>query len=324
MDYIIKKKHGYKKMISWKEDWIDEIELKERDIKTISNYEFVVSKFLQFFETQEDLTFHKLNSKTILQFLKWREKDALQNPNSNTKKKKMSYWTKSNDLKVLKVFFKYIEDFNESNFKFNVKWNNLDLKKPKEEKPHLTDEEVNKILNHLDYITNETNISIKNCYKSIAFKLMLYSGLRASEVCSLTEDNFSEVYDIDGRDYIDIEIEGKGGTLYSNPVPYNKVSKELEYLFENDKKTEYLINTIQNTQANRNTLYDWMTLIYKYSNLEHLSGVHIVRHTFANRLSDSGADLSEMQDLMRHSSPLTTRVYVKRNKKRMISAVSKL
>jgi len=334
MNYNIKKKHGYEKMVSWKKDWLEEISLKERDEKTIQNYTFVINKFLDFFKSQSEkdkdgneigLTFHKLNSKTILQFLKWREKDSKQNSQNKMKKtNNLSFWTKSNDIKVLKIFFKYIEDFNESNFKFNVKWNNVSLKKPKEEKPHLNEEELKKILNYLNNITLEENITIKNAYKSIAFKLMLYSGLRASELCALTFNNFSDTYEINDLTFIDVEIEGKGGTLYSNPIPYIKIKKEFEYLLDNDRKTKYIINTIQGNKTNRNTIYDWMTQIYSSSNLEYLSGVHIVRHTFANRLNDSGADLSEMQDLMRHSSPLTTRVYVKRNKKRMVSAISKL
>jgi|SaaInlStandDraft_3_1057020.scaffolds.fasta_scaffold01743_11 integrase/recombinase XerD len=325
MNYEILKKSGHSTLKKWKKDWFEELELKERDEKTIENYSFVINKFLQFTkENKETFKLYNLNSKIILQFLKWRERKSSSDSNSKTKLTKMSYWTKSNDIKVLKIFFKYIEDFNNSNFKFDIKWYNISLKKPKIEKPHLSNKEVDKILTFLDSITSSNNISIKHCYRSISFKLMLYSGLRASELCKLSFNNFSEVYVINDMDYTDLEIEGKGGTVFSNPIPFDKIKIEYEYLKENNSKSKYLINTIKNTQTNRNTIYDWMNYIYTHTNQEHLSGVHIVRHTFANRLSDSGADLSEMQDLMRHSSPLTTRVYVKRNKKRMVSAISKL
>lgn len=40
-------------------------------------------------------------------------------------------------------------------------------------------------------------------------------------------------------------------------------------------------------------------------------GVHIIRRTFANRLSELGVDLMDIQDLMRHSDPSTTRIYTK-------------
>lgn len=36
---------------------------------------------------------------------------------------------------------------------------------------------------------------------------------------------------------------------------------------------------------------------------------HRLRHTFGCSLAEAGADLGEIQDLMGHSSPATTRIY---------------
>ncbi|MHA2020032.1 MAG: tyrosine-type recombinase/integrase, partial [Promethearchaeota archaeon] len=38
---------------------------------------------------------------------------------------------------------------------------------------------------------------------------------------------------------------------------------------------------------------------------------HIFRHTGATHLRQNGMDLSELQDLLGHSSPQTTRIYAK-------------
>lgn len=53
-------------------------------------------------------------------------------------------------------------------------------------------------------------------------------------------------------------------------------------------------------------------------------GIHILRHTFANNLNNLEIDLADIQELMRHADPSTTRVYTQRSSKRLDSAVSVL
>lgn len=78
-----------------------------------------------------------------------------------------------------------------------------------------------------------------------------------------------------------------------------------------------------NQQINRFDLYRYFEEVSKESGIENTQ-IHKIRHTFANNLVDSGVDLMELQDLMRHSSPTTTRIYAKRNKSRMVNAIGNL
>jgi site-specific recombinase XerD len=50
---------------------------------------------------------------------------------------------------------------------------------------------------------------------------------------------------------------------------------------------------------------------------------HQLRHTFASELAESGADLGEIQDLLGHASPATTRVYAAYSRDRLRRAVER-
>jgi integrase/recombinase XerD len=51
---------------------------------------------------------------------------------------------------------------------------------------------------------------------------------------------------------------------------------------------------------------------------------HALRHTFATRLAQSGADLGEIQDLLGHASPATSRVYTAYSTERLRKAVERM
>lgn len=50
---------------------------------------------------------------------------------------------------------------------------------------------------------------------------------------------------------------------------------------------------------------------------------HQLRHTFATELAESGADLGEIQDLLGHASPATTRVYARYSTERLRRALDR-
>jgi integrase/recombinase XerD len=50
---------------------------------------------------------------------------------------------------------------------------------------------------------------------------------------------------------------------------------------------------------------------------------HQLRHTFASELASSGADLGEIQDLLGHASPATTRIYTRYPTERLRRAIER-
>jgi integrase/recombinase XerC len=67
-------------------------------------------------------------------------------------------------------------------------------------------------------------------------------------------------------------------------------------------------------------------LVTKYAQDAGLKDVtpHTLRHTFATRLQDAGADLPETQKLMGHASPVTTVRYTHKNRERLRDAVQRM
>lgn len=314
-----------KKLYYWQEEFIEDLELNKKDKKTIDNYFRVTNFFISFINVyNKEIKLYDIDTKLIKRFFNHREEIVKEKYN----KDQLSEWTIKNYIKGLKIFFKYIEEEDHKSDKvFNIKWLKLTPIMPKKEKPHISKEEVEKFLLQLEKdITNKRNeISYT---LSMAFKLILYSGLRATEVCMTKLEYFGDSYNIKDEEggnqkFIDLKIKGKGKTYYSNPIPYEKIKKELNYFKRIRKEEDIMLKQKRGGNLTRESLYQYFKEVSDKARIDN-TGVHKIRHTFANNLADSGADLLEMQDLLRHADASTTRIYVKRNQNRMRKAVTKL
>ena len=168
--------------------------------------------------------------------------------------------------------------------------NYFDLPKPKKKKPLpkvLSKEEVKGLLE-----------SIKNKKHRLMISLLYSCGLRVSELVSLKrEDILLE------RNLIFIKS-GKGRkdryTLLSEKIKQELLHHLLntefntKYLFETNRKTKYTIRSIQEIlkKSNRNV------------------SPHMLRHSFATHLLESGTDIRYIQQLLGHSNVSTTQIYL--------------
>lgn len=143
-------------------------------------------------------------------------------------------------------------------------------------------------------------------------ELMYSSGIRASELCSLT------LGQIDVRKRI-LYVIGKGNK--ERIVPFSKVAQKWinEYLkkcrpilLSKNTSTELPDNLFVNFNGKRLTTRG---LEYILKQVEEKTGVyvhlhpHILRHTFATHLLDNNADLRVIQELLGHESLSTTQIY---------------
>jgi len=235
-----------------------------------------------------------------------------------------------NIIKVVKLFFDFIEDYSYEDddletIEFRkIKWKKLVTKKERKEKPYYHAESIAKYLNYFDKLIQNKR---KSFYYglSLAFKLCLYGGLRASEVCSITYEDFGKVRNVNGTKLIDLTIKGKGNTLYKNPLPYEHIKKEYNHFKRRYEKENIskLFFSKSGAPLTRFTLYRYFEKITQELGISK-KGIHILRHTFANNLNNMEIDLADIQELMRHADPSTTRVYTRRSSKRLDLAVSVL
>lgn len=137
--------------------------------------------------------------------------------------------------------------------------------------------------------------------------LMFASGLRASEVVNLT---FNQV-DFDNRI---MKVSGKGNK--DRLVPFTNSAKEAMLNYINDLRKDLLKEDTKyiflNSKGNKMTVRG---LEYILDEIEAKTGLygkihpHMLRHSFATKMLNRGADLRTIQELLGHSSIETTSIY---------------
>ena len=137
--------------------------------------------------------------------------------------------------------------------------------------------------------------------------LMFASGLRASEVVNLT---FNQV-DFESRI---MKVSGKGNK--DRLVPFTNSAKEAMLNYINGLRKDLLKEDTKyiflNSQGNKMTVRG---LEYIVDEIEAKTGLygkihpHMLRHSFATKMLNRGADLRTIQELLGHSSIETTFIY---------------
>lgn len=151
-----------------------------------------------------------------------------------------------------------------------------------------------------------------NSKKSKRYYLMirlLYSTMaRVSELCNIKikDVNFERGY---------IRLRGKGNKERIVPVDQKTlqvIRNHLENRLVFDDDDYLLVNTRGDQLTPRVVQNDIQIIKDKcgFSDSKKLTP-HVFRHTGATHLRRSGMDISELQDILGHSSPNTTRIYAK-------------
>lgn len=136
--------------------------------------------------------------------------------------------------------------------------------------------------------------------------LLAATGSRISEICNLS------VHDIDPVEQTML-IKGKGNkerlTYLSSSVIIDHLKKWLKVRKSFSPSTSALF---VNKYGTRLSIYSIENIFSRYQELAQINPCatpHYLRHTFATKLLDNGADLRSVQELLGHSSIITTQIY---------------
>jgi integrase/recombinase XerD len=154
---------------------------------------------------------------------------------------------------------------------------------------------------------NNTAFQTKTILRDIAvLELLFATGVRVSELCSLTVDdvNLAEGY---------IKIYGKGSKERIVQIGIEDVLVALQKYKEafghpENSDAFFFINRLGNRLSEQSVRF----MINKYANK---SGIHIhitphmYRHSFATLLLEEDVDIRYIQQLLGHSSIVTTQIY---------------
>ena len=151
--------------------------------------------------------------------------------------------------------------------------------------------EYEDIINGLKLIKKESWID----YRDYAYILFLYAtGARVSESIEIKKD------DINGE-WLKIRS-AKGDKQRVVPIAKFALKALNEYLDKREKKSDYIWINYKGGKMSRITAFK---ITKKYLNVS----PHVLRHSFATSLVLGGADLRVVQELLGHSSILTTQIY---------------
>ena len=180
------------------------------------------------------------------------------------------------------------------------------MRKEKRLPDFLSIEEIERIFMAIKEDTCRNNLKLRDV---AMFELFYASGLRVREISGL------DVSDVD-MVFMTARVLGKGSrerlALFGIPA------KDALLGYIDEGRPELLNDEDQNAlflsqQGNRLSVRSIQSRVRKYSRRAGLNvdvHPHMFRHSFATHMIEGGADLRVVQDLLGHSSPVTTQTYL--------------
>lgn len=267
--------------------------------KTILAYKIDIQQFVSFLFNEFPET--TLEKATYNQIRSWVIQLSLQETQASSLKRKVS---------ALKSFFKFI-------IKKGIIDNNpadkITTPKLKERLPkYFEQKNINNLLNETNIFgEKDSNATFKDTPEGKQNKLiieMLYqTGMRRQELIDLKW----EAIDFSLKQ---LKITGKGNKQRLMPCSEKLLHLLKEHkatqnqLFEIEKDKNYIFLTNNGQQLYPNYVYRLIKEKFKNVVAEKKSP-HVLRHSFATHISNNGAKLSDIKELMGHASLASTQVY---------------
>lgn len=214
--------------------------------------------------------------------------------------KKYSAISINRKLSSLRTFYKYLMKINQvSKSPLNL----IDpIKSRKKIQVPISKNEMNYLLNSQEVFTND----FEGMRDLLIMELLYQTGIRKSELINL---KWSAI-DFSTKT---MKVLGKRNKERIIPLTDGLIKiivKYLEYREQIDKKRqEALILTKKGERIYPSLVYQIVNYYLSLVTTKDKKSPHMLRHSFATHLLDSGADLNAIKELMGHSSLASTQVY---------------
>ncbi len=302
----------------WLKSYLRNAKHREISKNSLILYRRIFSKLEDYIKEQGDIKkLSEIDKEFILSFLEYLEEQS--SVESFSTKTKMLY------ISVLKSFFIYISDNNDDFYTYEKEFKGIVPKKANRRKnlTYLKDSEVTKILEYLN-----GNLDKKKHYSyihSLGIKLMLFSGLRVSEMLSLKlkDIQLSDLINENGeQDFYEIQLlETKSKEEQIALIRAELIEKELAYFRDINKKGDFIFKAKNSKKPiNRSNFYVTVSSIMKKLDIDK-RGLHIFRHTCAMQLFRKTGNLLVLKETLRHSDIKTTMIYAHAEKEDIANAM---
>lgn len=192
--------------------------------------------------------------------------------------------TLNRKLSSINTFFRFCHEYNFEHSKVSIPMSKIPKNLPK----YLSSQEI---INNINMIDKSTYFGLRD----YALILFLYaSGCRISEALNIQKGDI-----IDG--WLKIRF-AKGEKERIVPLAPIAIKALDEYLEHQDMRNSYLWLNYKGEKLSRISAFK---IVKKYLGVS----PHVLRHSFASALIIGGADLRVVQELLGHSSLVTTQIY---------------
>ena len=302
----------------WLKSYTRNAKHREVSKNSILIYNRVLSKLQTYIKEQDEIRkFKEIDKEFILSFLECFE--------DGSKSGKFSTKTKTLYIAVLKSFFVYVSDNNDEFYTYEREFKGIMPKKANKGKKinYLSDDEVETLLKYLqDNLSSEKHY----CYiHALGIKLMLFSGLRVSEVLNLKLKNIkiSDLTDNSGtKDFYEIHLaDTKSKEEQTALIKISHIKDEIFYFTNICKSGDYIFKGRKSkTPIDRSNFYVSVNKIMEKLDIQG-RGLHIFRHTCAMQLFRKTGNLLVLKETLRHSDIKTTMIYAHAEKRDIADAM---
>lgn len=283
-----------------KREFLEYLEIeKGRSILTVSNYDRYLTRFLEYTKITNPAD---LTESQVREYRLWlnRQPGTKVGRNVDTLKRR----TQNYYLIALRAFLKFlrkrgIESLNPERIELaKVPERSLDL---------ISTQELNRLMDAPDIQ------SLSGLRDKAILELLFSTGLRVSELCSLSQE------DVDlSRD--EFSVRGKGDkvrVVFLSDTARNAIRAYLKERkdFDDAMFIQYGKNAKQSDVKNKElrlTSRSVQRIIKRYATIAGITRKvtpHVIRHSFATDLLSNGADLRSVQALLGHANIATTQIY---------------
>lgn len=278
-----------------KRQFLEYLEIeKGRSLKTIENYNRYISRYFDFIQAKKP---SEINQDSLRSFRIWLNRlNPKGKKNQNLKKNSQNY-----HLIALRMFLRYLKKIKVD----SMSPDEIELAKTSERDLDLINKD--ELLRLLDSPKGSNQRILRD--KAI-LELLFSTGLRVSELCSLSRDSIDLKKD-------EFSIRGKGGKVRVVFLSQNAKKAIENYLLKRSDTDDALFIRLEKNKKLLNkdlrlTPRSIERIIKKYAIMAGISKKvtpHIIRHTFATDLLQNGADIRSVQIMLGHSNISTTQIY---------------
>ncbi|HXK35406.1 MAG TPA: site-specific tyrosine recombinase/integron integrase [Candidatus Paceibacterota bacterium] len=278
-----------------KREFLEHLEIeKGQSLKTLENYDRYLSRFLEFSKIKDP---KEITDEVVREFRLALNRQSAGNNRATgetLKKKTQNYY-----LIGLRAFLKYLARRGVA----SLSAERIDLAKvPERSLDLVSPQELSRLLAAPD------GDDLKSLRDRAILELLFSTGLRVSELCSLTRDlDFSTD---------EFSIRGKGGkvrVVFLSPEAKKTVSEYLKKRKDFDDALFVKVGTEKASKEKEGLARRSIERIVKHYAIK--AGIskkvtpHVIRHCFATDLLQNGADIRSVQVMLGHASVTTTQIY---------------